>query len=292
MSKLKFILICICGTVFIFFTADFVQSRISGKFDFNSKKKQNNFFSSFKSQEKTEKSDQSAAKTQVLNKNLVSSVSGSASQPNTLRSPAGKPDRQDRMTEFMKQSSDGRWTIESPSDRQYSFFGSKTKKSLKTDEEVLGFASSLLEAGGFRHVSVGIDHQIKKNTEHEIINEFKQQIEGVEVYGSYVRLFRESGEQKVTDVILEVNEYAHVVDKINYSKQEAEEKLYEYYSRLNKNVSNSDCARRTYFVENDEAKISYVCLVEITGDLPQKIEAVVDAAELQVLFQKTLSIYN
>ena len=208
---------------------------------------------------------------------------------------SASPSEESEVIKFMSQKAPGKWSAEAHDGRVVSVFGGKVKASLVgSDEKLLNFVSEMAGSLGYDAKTVAPVPELKKVTDHEIINEFKQTINNVDVYGAYFRAFRDGDNNEANFFITEFKKFDQVDATSAVEISDVLTKLDEYYSRLGNDVKEKSCSeQKVFFVDEAKvARLAYKCIVKATAQLPLVYEVVVSAANSDVLFQKRMTIYN
>ncbi len=198
-----------------------------------------------------------------------------------------------RVREFLKMKTQQDWSFEKNNSQIEKIFGGEVKKLVDTDEKLGHFVGELTTTMGYEGISFSENKEAQKTTSHEVINEYQQNIENVEIYGAYFRAFRDGDSLNASYFINEFKKYDKVNSQDAFSMADILTKLDRYYERLGKTVTQKKCDRKVYYVgEHKIAELAYHCLVTASSQLPENFEVLVSLSNSDILFQKRVSIFN
>lgn len=195
-----------------------------------------------------------------------------------------------KIQNYFKNKTGQTWYVEQV-DNTLTISGGLLKKQLNSDKKLTAFANEMGQIILGDNKKVELQGEQKSSNDREIINEFTQQIEGLDVYGSYFRTFRNTDDLAGTYFISELKDYSQVLNTENYISSASEQLI------LNQTSSHSDvsvkCLNKTYYIDPSQTAIlSHVCELNTGGETPHKFELVVSAIDGKVLFKKQKTIYN
>lgn len=216
---------------------------------------------------------------------------------------AATPDRQtastaaienDELPLILKKYSDSPWKTSLVNGRTNLIFGSKTKAGLTdSDAELQAFVSDVATTLVPDGSSVILDNSKTQQNNFELINDFSQQIEGINVYNSYFRTFRRAESLETTFLVNELTTYSGIESRVLFDNSDAVHKVKSYYSPFGREIEVSGCNTMVYFVKADKvAQLSYVCELTVFDTVPLVKELVISANSLEVLHQHTKTIVN
>ncbi len=210
-------------------------------------------------------------------------------QPNSVQTEV----RDSKLKEFLRSRTNQNWTFEKNNGHIEKIFGGEVKKLVNTDEKLKQFISELSSEMGYENLNFAEHKPAQKKSDHETINEFRQNIDDIEVYGAYFRAFRDNEALSATYFINEFKKYEDFSNLENFSRNELEAKVELYYERLGRTLKSRNCSNKVYFVgEKLTAELAYRCLVKTAAALPETYEVIVSTASADVLFQKRITIFN
>lgn len=198
-----------------------------------------------------------------------------------------------KVKQFLRSRTNQNWSFEKNNGQIEKIFGGEVKKLVNTDEKLKQFISELSSEMGYENLNFAEYPPAQKKSDHETINEFRQSIDDIEVYGAYFRAFRDNDSLSASFFINEFKKYDELSKLENFSRNELEEKIELYYERLGRTLKSRSCSNKVYFIgENSTAELAYRCLVSTAAALPETYEVVVSTASADVLFQKRITIFN
>lgn len=186
-----------------------------------------------------------------------------------------------KVQSFLQQQTGQAWSFEKNGRQIVSIYGGVAKNLVNTDKKLQDFVAAMAVALGYEHIHFAEAETLRQRSEHETINEFRQQIHQIEVYGAYFRSFRESQHLDGTYFINEFKKYERIESRETYTLEQIEQKY------------DAVCAKKVFYINDEQlAQLSTSCLIKTRNPVPEVNEVVVSLDTAEILHRRKISIVN